>query len=451
MKHKDELRLASFGFIFFLFTGLSLKAQDTRTLSLQDAINLSIKNSKQLKVSQAKIDEATGALREAVERKLPDGSVSGSYMRLNNPTVDLKLKTNNNNNGGGSGSGGSAKVNQAAYALVNASLPIYAGGRIRYGIESSKYLEQAAKLDADNDRESVIQNTIDAYNNLYKARAAVTIVDSSLAEARQRVSDYSSQERNGVLARNDLLKAELAQSNTELSLLDAQNNWKLANVNMDLMLGLSDSTEIIPDSSGFKLINDVKPIPDYVQLALQNRKDLSALDYRKKAALVGVKATKADMYPSLALTGGYVALDIPNALAVYNAVNLGVGVKYDIGSLWKNKARVQQAEARVRQTEAGEEVLNDAIRLQINQAYQNFLLSRKRIEVYHTAIAQAEENYHVIQNKFNNGLATVTDVLDADVARLQARLNLAFAQSDSYVSYSKLLQAAGLLNGTNNQ
>ena len=453
MKHRIVVRnVLTVLFISLLGAGV-LKAQETRKISLKEAISLSIKNSKQLKGSQAKIDEATAALREAVERRLPDAKVSGDYMRFNSPKVDLNIKSNNNNNNGGSGSstGNTAKVTQAAYAMVNASLPIYAGGRIRYGIESSKYLEQAAKLDADNDREAVVLNTIDAYNNLYKSRAAVDLVNQNLQDARQRVKDFTNLEKNGVMARNDLLKAQLQQSNTELSLLDAENNWKLAMVNMNLMLGLPDSTTLETDSTSMNSILETKNVQDYVIQALQNRKDLSALDLRKKAAQTGVKATRADLYPSLALTGGYVALDIPNALSVYNAVNIGLGVQYNIGSLWKTKAKIDQAEARQRQVQASEEQLADGIRMEVNQAYLNYLSSQKKIDVYNTAIEQAEENYKVTNNKFNNGLATVTDVLDADIARLQARLNRAFAQSDTYVAYNKLLQSAGLLNQPNNQ
>jgi outer membrane protein len=448
MKHRIIQQLV----YFLLFFGIpvSMIAQERKNITLREAVDLSLKNSRQVKLSEAKIGEATAALKEARDRKLPDASLSGSYLRLNNPTVDLKIKSNNSS-GGSTGSAQKAVVNQAAYALANLSLPLFSGGRIRYGIESSIYLEQATKLDADNDRGSVIINTIEAYNNLYKAYATVAIVDSGLAEARQRVKEYSRLEQNGLMARNDLLKAQLQQSNIELSLLDAQNNWKMANVNMNIMLGMPDSLELIPDSASLNNREDNRTISDYLQLALQNRKDLAALDFRKKAALSGIKATKGEKYPSLAVTAGYAALDIPNALTVYNAVNLGLGLQYNIGSLWKTKAKVLQAEAREKQIEVNQDILGDAVHLQIYQAYQNFLLSRKKIDVYQTAILQAAENYKVTMNKFNNGLATVTDVLDADVARLQARLNLSFAQSDTYVSYNHLLQTAGLLTDQSNQ
>ena len=428
--------------IALLFACSWAQAQDKRPLSLQEAIELGVKNSHQLKNSQAKIDEATAALKEAVERRLPDAKVSGSYMRLNSANIDLKTK--DNSSGGGTG-GEAPKVSQAMYGILNLSLPIYAGGRIKYGIESSRYLAEAAKLDAGTQKEEVIRTTIEAYINLYKAKAAVDLVKDNLAQAQQRVKDFSNLEKNGLLARNDLLKAELQASNTELTLLDVQNNWQLANVNMNLMLGLPDQTELVPDSAMLGRQPGIKALEDYVQSALTNRKDMASLGLQRKAAETGVKATKAEMYPSLALTGGYIAADIPKVLAVTNAVNIGVGVSYDIGSLWKTKAKVQQSEARVRQLTATEALVNDQVRLQVNKTYLDLLSSRKKIEVYAKAVEQAEENYRITKNKYDNSLATATDLLDADVAQLQARLNYLFAKADAVVTYNTLLQAAGLL------
>src|SRR6266404_8205420 len=126
-----------------------LQAQERKPISLNEAIELGLKNSKQLKNSEAKIEEATASLREAIEKKLPDAKVSGSYLWLSNPNIDLKIKNSSGNQNG------TPAVSQAAYGIMNVSLPLYTGGRIRYGIESSKYLAEATKLDADNDKEEI--------------------------------------------------------------------------------------------------------------------------------------------------------------------------------------------------------------------------------------------------------------------------------------------------------
>jgi len=424
-----------------------LLAQQTKSLTLQEAVNLAIANSRQLKGQHAKITETVAALREAEERKLPDVTFSGSYLYLPiNPNVDLKVKT------GGSGSGGSApsnseiKVSQAAYGIASVSLPIYTGGRIRYGIESAGYLEKAAELDSVNDRGSISLNTIQAFSNLFKSKASIAIVQESLKQSRQRDTDYTNLEKNGLLARNDLLKASLQTANIELSLLDAQKNWRLANVNMNIMLGLPETTELILSIDSLPAIGDLKTIQEYEQLALINRKDVGALDFRIKAAGTAIKSAKAENNPSIALTGGYIAADIPGLLTITNAVNIGVGVNYSLSSLWKTKSKVQQAEARQQQLAANEEMLTDNIRSQINQAYENYLLAVKRITVLDKSVLQADENYRIVQNKYNNTLATTTEVLEAEVAQLQARLNDRLAKADSMVSYAALLQAAGLLN-----
>ena len=419
------------------------QAQDKKVLTLDEAIDLSLKNSHQLKGDKAKIDEATAALKEATEKRLPSATVSGSYVRLNTANIVMNTK---DNSGSGSGSGESPKINQAAYGLVNISLPIYQGGRIKYGIESSRYLAEAMRLDAEDDKDEVIQNAIEAYANLFKAKSAVRLVKENLAQSQQRVKDFTNLEKNGILARNDLLKAQLQSSNLELSLLDAENNAQYANLNMDLMLGIPETTELVMDTSGIDKKNDNRTLEEFILAARNGRKDMEALMLRKKSAETTVKSTKAEMLPSLNLTGGYIAADIPHFFTVTNALNVGVGVSYNIASLWKTKSKVQQADARVKQMDATEAILDDNIKREVNRNYLNLLSNRKKIEVYVTAVAQAEENYRIVKNKFDNSLATTTDLLEADVAQLQARLNYTLARADAFVTYHKLLQSTGTLS-----
>ncbi len=437
-------KLKSLLIIFSLFS-LQLTAQEKKTLSLDEAIDLGLQNSKLLKINQAKIEEATAAAKEAVEKRLPDAKASASYLRLN--AVNVELKTKSGNGGGGTTPPvEQPKVSQALYGLVNVSLPIYTGGKIRYGIESSKFLEKAAMLNAESDKDEVIQNTIEAFANLFKAKTAVRLVQENLNEAQIRTKELTNMEKNGLLARNDLLKAQLRESNMEYNLSDAENSWHLANVNMNLMLGLPTTMELVLDTSGLGKKEDNRVLDDFLNAARVNRKDIAAVDLRKKAAESGVKSAKGDLYPSLALTGGYIGLDIPDFLSIPAAMNVGVGVSYNIGSLWKNKAKVQQAEARVKQLTFTEAMMDDNMQLELNKSYLSLMTNRKQIQVSAKAVEQAEENYRIVKNKFDNSLATTTDLLDADIAQLQARLSYTLSRADAFVAYHKLLQTAGLLS-----
>ena len=440
---KDKILIRIIVVIVVIFFAQLSMSQEKRMLTVKEAIDLSIKNSKQLKASKARIDAAVAQVKEAEDNRLPNFNVSGSYLRLSNANIDLKTQSNNSSGGSGNTN---PKISQALYGIANLSYPIYAGGRIKYGIESAKYLEEAAKLDADNDKESVILNTMNAYANLYKAGVTIDVVRESLASSRQRDTTFSRLEQNGLLARNDLLKTALQTSNIELSLLDAENNWRLANINMNLMLGLPENTELIIDTTTFQQDNSIKNIDEYEQLAIQNRKDVQALSFRKKAAGTAIKSAKTEGYPTVALTGGYIAAYVPNFITITNAINAGIGVQYNLASLWKTNTKLQQAKAREQELQANEEQLNDVIRLQVNQDYQNYLLSQKKIEVYQKALQQAAENFRITKNKYNNSLVTVTELLDADVALVQAKLNLSVSKADAIQAYNKLLYTTGLLN-----
>ncbi len=413
-------------------------AQD-KVLTLQDAINLSIKNSKNLKISNAKIEEAVATVKEATDSRLPDFKLSGSYIRLSNANIDMKT------GGSGSSGGGAPSVNQALYGMANLSLPLYTGGKIKYGIESARYLEKAVRLDAEKDKAEIIFNTIKAYINLYKAYQAVVLVKENLQTSLSRDSNFANLEKNGLLARNDLLKSQLQSSGIELSELEAANNYKIATVNMNLMLGLPEQDPVLLDTAFINTLPELKTFEEYESLALQSRKDIQASALRKKAAENSIKSAKAEAYPNIALTGGYIAADIPHFISVTNAVNIGIGIQYNLASLWKSNTKLQKAKAQEKQVMAGQEILNDAVRLSINQDYQNYLLSLKKIELYEKALFQATENYRITNNKYNNTLVTLTDLLDADAAKLQARLNIAMAKADAVLAYNKLLQTAGLL------
>lgn len=420
-----------------MFSILLTRAQDKRPITLRQAVTMCLENSKQLKVDKAKMEAATARLREAMDNRLPDLSVSGSYLLLTKPHVSLKTD-------GGSGES-FAQPSQAAYGMATLNMPLYAGLKVRYGIESAKYLQQAAGSDAEYNREQIVSNAIAAFCNLYKSETAVQLVKENLSQSQQRDHDFSNMEQNGLLARNDLLKAQLQTANIEMALVNAENNLKLAMVSLNLMAGLNEQTLLQSDTTNFYQQQQLLSIEAYEQQAFINRKDLEAANLRKKAMEASVKSAKGDYYPSIGLTGGYVAAYIPDLVTATNIVNGGIGVRYNIDALWKAKAKVEAAQADERQVIAQKELLGDNIRLGINKAYQDYLSAEKKIEVQQKSVINAKENYRITKNKHDNNLVTTTELLDANVALLQAKINLEEARADKVVTYNTLLEKAGIL------
>ncbi|GAB3010004.1 TolC family protein [Niabella terrae] len=428
-----------------LLLSSGLLAQDSRSLTLDEAVVLGIQNSNRLKIDSAKVVEAAAAIDEARNRQLPDLKVSGSYLRLTNANINLKTGGSGSSESSESGSSSMPEINQAAYGMANFSLPLFAGGRIRYGIESTKYLLEAEKLNAGNDKNAMAYNISQAYVNLFKAAQLVDVIKENLEASKKRDQDLLNMENNGLVARNDRLKAQLQTSDIELQLLEAVNNYNIANVNMDLLLGLPESTKLQLDSSFIQQPAAVKSFEDYQQLALQHRKDLQALEYQQKAAGMQTRIAKAERWPTLAITGGYVAIDVPKFLTVTNAVNAGIGIQYNLANLWKTNAVLKQSKARQVQLAASRDLLTDEMRLDLNRDYQNAFVAGKKIEVYQNAQVQARENYRITKNKFDNSLVTVTELLDANVALLVTRINVLNAKADAALAQKKLLMTTGVL------
>ena len=426
--------------LIFIFATIGFQAQEKRMLTLNEAVKLGIDNSKNLKIDAAKVQEATANFLEAKNNRLPSLKVSGTALALANADVNLKILPPSENGGN------AVKANSAFLANVSASMPIYAGGKIKYGIQSAEYLIEAAKLNSENNQVEIAYNIAQAYNNLFKANQSIQVLTENLASSEKRDQTFQKLENSGVIAKNDRLKANLQTSNLELQLLEAENNFKIATINMDLLLGLPETLEIeIPDN----YIEDsslMEPVSYYVSEAFKNRKDLQALDYQKKSSLLSIKSAKAESLPTIALTGGYVAADVPNVLTVLNAANIGVGISYNIDNLWKKNSSLVRAEARDQQLSLSNDLLNDQIKLEINRDYQNAVYAQKRIAIYEKSSLQADENYRVTKNKYDNGLATITELLDADSAQVVTHVSVINAKADAALAYRKLLQSTGTLN-----
>jgi len=324
-------------------------------------------------------------------------------------------------------------------------VPIYAGGKINNGVQTAKYLQKAAVLDVEHQKDAVVENTIEAYYNLYKAQTYLELVKEHLKTAQQRVVDFSNLEKNGLIPRNDLLNIQLQEKNMELSVLDAENNKKIANYNFDLMVGIDEQTDVMITSDKEAIQPEAQPMDYYESAALANRSDMKALDNRAQAAAYNTKITKGNYLPTIAASGGYAAIDVHDALTVTNAMNVGVGISYNIADLYKNKAKVKQSVAQQEDIRLAQEELKDGVKLQTHKAYQDYLESMKKVEVLSRAIDLANENYKIVKNKYDNSLATATELLDADASKLQANVNYEFAKVDSKLAYQKLLLTTGTL------
>lgn len=433
-----------------------VSAQTVHKLSIAEAVKRSIEANKTLRISKAQVEAATARLAQAKDRQLPQVGVSGSYYRLSQPTITQGSGLKALLSGGKSGttttttttSAGSApasfpKINQAILAQANITEPLFAGFKIRYAIESDQYLLKAAELNSSHVEAEVAINTVGAYYSIYKLQANKKLLEQDLDEQNRRVKDFSNLEANGLLTRNDLLKAEVQQSNINLSLLEISNNLAIGLYNLKVMLGMGDSVAVEIDTLQIFPTHSVKTLSEYLQSGIERRHDLQAYGQQAESFKSAVKIAKSGYYPSIALSGGYIDAWIPNFLTATNVLTASIGVRYNLTGIFTTKHEVQEARAGLHQSQAAFDQLSDNIRMSINQNYLVYNETLQKIEVTRGTISQAAENFRITKNKYTNSLSTLTDLLDADVALLQTKINEAEAKADAELAYYRLQEASG--------
>lgn len=438
------MRLSKLLCLAVILFGISAHAQTS--LSLKDAVGIALSKSDEVNLANTKAATKSYEMQSVKMNQYPDMKISGQYMRLT--AADLTLKSSKENQE--STSGASTQNDQQSapqYLLLgqaSVSMPIFSGFKLKNSIAASKSLYEAEVANASQTKEETAMKVVQFYADLYKAQKSVELFKESLKSSHQRVTDFMAMEKNGIIARNDLLKAQLQESKIQLSLDESEKNVRLINYYLVTLLKMTPETQIVVredniDPNVFSLA--VKSEAD----ALQSRKDLEALDHLKKANDANIKVAKAAYYPSLSLSGGYIALDLDNVVQVENAMNVGVGLSYNLSSLFKNGKEVKAAKSKALEIETQKAMLTDAIKTQIQQAREGYELSLKQDKVYAEAVTQADENYRIVKDKYDNGLSDTNDLLEADVEDLGAKINQAYAKANVALKFYELLEASGQL------
>ena len=430
-----KTRKIGFVLILIMISVGQITAQENMQLSLKDAVKMALSNSDQSKILDLNITSAKNKLASVKAIQYPDIKLSGQYDYL------TKANANFNLNLGESSSSAPPKVNDLLLGQLNISVPLFSGFKIKNSIKASSNNYTAATLQTENGKEQLSMQTIETYINLYKSEKAIQLVGENLKSAKQRVEDFSNMEENGLLAKNDLLKVKLQEASIELALSEAKKNAYMLNYQLVKFLKLPENTKILIDNLNFKNVIEM-PKSD----TLVSRADTKALEYQLMAAKNEVKVAKSSYYPSIGLSGGYAALELGNILTVYNAMNVGVGISYNFSNIFKNKSQVEMSKINADELNYQLDKLNDAVKIQVENAQQEYTLALSNLNVYEQSEIQAVENFRIVNDKFENGLADTRDLLEADVQQLQSKINKENAKATVLLAYYKLANAKGNLN-----
>ncbi|TCO26954.1 outer membrane protein TolC [Pedobacter psychrotolerans] len=419
---------------------MALFAQSTKELNINQAIELGIANSKNLKLSQNKIDQAMAQLEVVKDNALPSANANFIYNHAEIPTTTFTLP----------GGGSSFHLPNRADAFVGTAAVqelVYGGGKLKYAKESTKLLADVARLDADKNKEEITYAVINTYYALYKIAQSKKVVDQNLESIAAQIKQAQRFFEQGIVTKNDVLRFQLQQANVTLNQMDIESNRKIINYNLDILLGLPEDTEInIADPSvGLKSIGSLN---EYIAQAMTNRQELKQLDVQNKVADYNIKTVKANTLPTVAVGANLYYINpsgsfIPPVNQYLMPVTVGATVSWNIGSLWTNKNKVSEAKIEQNAITFQKDILTDQVKTDINKNFQTYQVAVNKIQVLETSIAQATENDKLLASKYKNNVASVTDRIDAETLLYQAKINLEIAKADAGLAYYTLLKSTG--------
>ncbi len=417
----------------------------TMTLTLEEALQKGKESSRQLKIAESKVVQAKEMVDEAASNRLPTLKFQGGYARLSDvPVFSFQLPFGNNQ-----------EVTIAPVILNNYQLklsvqqPIYTGNRIESMVDAARYSAQAAEIEKNRDKYDVSYSIKNSYWTLYRAVEFKKVVEESIEMLGARIKDAEVLEKNGMLTRNDVLKIQVQLSDAKTRLIEAENNIQLSTVSLNNLLGQPLTTAITTSTQPIGNSATMPTLDNIIVDAKKSRADIQATEYRIKAAQENISAQQSNYYPQI-FFGGNLYYNNPNQRILPNREqfdatwDVGVQVSMDLWNWGQTANKVGQAEAQFAQAKESLGLLQDAINVEVTQAFLTMRQMSEKINVAKQTVEQATENQRVTAQRFKNGIATSTDALDADFTLMQSKVNYTQALVDFEMAFARLRKAQGL-------
>ena len=265
---------------------------------------------------------------------------------------------------------------------IDLTQPIYQGGKIRYSIRKADLEKEVASLQTLTDQSEIKLGLLNQYIGLFSLFKQREVLSRNIEESERRLQDIRRMKKEGLITNNDVLRSEVQLTNDRLSLQETDNSLILVSQQLDILIGLDENLLLKPDTTLLDQTVSLETYEDYVAQAYSNDPAIRLLRKQTELAQNDIRLTKASSLPSLSL---------------------------------------------------------------VRTAFLRHKEALQEVEALKLSVRQAQENYRIMQNRYLNQLAILTDLLDANSVLLNAELQLTNARTHVIYTYYQLQKACGRL------
>ncbi|MFP3982981.1 MAG: TolC family protein [Desulfurivibrionaceae bacterium] len=440
MRQSDKICLAllAAALTFSMIPGQSAASETGERISLEQAFRIALENNEQVKISGKELRQAETDVTTATSELYPQISVRGAY----------NWEKERDFNGGSSSLQGSQEsifTTPNEYGTLSLQLDqhIYQWGKVWSGRKIAQYYREGTRLRHVRRVQEILFQVSTRYYEVLLGREAIEIAETALERAEKQLQQARARFNAGILTRTDVLRAEVQVSRSREELERAKNQHDIAMENLALELGIGSTPDSLAEP-GEKSFPQTQ-VTDLYNKALKNRKDLKQAQKELQGRKENISVEKADFFPRLSFTGQYTRTDEKGLYyGEYDDWRAALELSFPLFTGWKNSADVDRAKAEQNKAEYSLDRLRKQIRNEVRSVYLNIQTQEKVIDQLKKQVQSAEENYRQVTARFQQGLVTAVDQIDAFTALTESENSLAQA----YYTYQLDLIQLKLATGT---
>lgn len=411
-------------YLVIIIMGTIVHAQQS-PLTLEKSLEIGLKSSKEIRLSESAVTSAEAKLTEISSNLYPQLSVGFNYNHLSDVPVQFSSPIFS----------GTGSPIDALYANATIEQPLFTGLKLLSLRNAAEYGKEAVLVQSSRTVNEKAFSIHMSFWNLYKAEKLLKVLRENITGLEKHLNDTEMFLQNGLATKNDLLKLKVRVSETRTNLIEVENSFEIAQAiyNKNLGYSLNQKTEISVEDLEDNLTK--YSYGEILEEAINSRSELVANKYQSLAAEEKITAAKSTWFPQIGAFGSFNYLKVDGTQLLKsdwtNFWMVGVNVKWNIWDWWKTSSVAEQAKQQYNQVELSSQILKENIEIEVYKNYLQLLSEVSKVEVSKLRVESAEENYRIINDKYETQLATSTDLIDADSELLNAKTKLI----TSYINY----------------
>ncbi|HSQ20800.1 MAG TPA: TolC family protein, partial [Blastocatellia bacterium] len=328
-------------------------------------------------------------------------------------------------------------------AGLSVRMPIFDQRQSKARIDVARFGQQQADFQTEQVAQQIRFEVLKSYYSVLLAQSRVVVADEAIQIGTADLKRIRDRFETGFVVRSDVLAAEVQVSEFRQQKIQAMGEVATAQAALNTALGLPvNSPHTIADQLNERVFSLEAP-DELNRQALQNRPDYARATLAVRSQARQTRGARDEALPRV---DAFSSVGLSGRSPVTGSSDYAVGAAVTINVFDQGrKARINQARAAEAIAQAEQEHLANEIGFEVVRAYQQFISAQERLRVVDQTTAQAGEVLRIVQDRYHEGLTTITEVLRAELALVRARNDVLTARHDHYIAYANILLATGKL------